>query len=1132
MTVKEVKQALGSWELYLRPYTPREIVDAIQANPFGHIAIVPGRINPKEYGDGLLALARYVGVFRSFFNQPDDHYEIKGAGMAFWLGDEDEKGDVFETPVSFIDETFANTVRGLLPPNGSITEGTLHTVPGGQLYTGKHVFQSPRKAITYVTDTFSTPSTPVEWRANGDGTLDAGPVANLYQTTPRAILVEKDAGRDLTLTGLQSTLSNDYDVEDYTTRVVLLGEGQALGAASGPATPYKDIHGNAVKMTRLVSETATESGNANARATVELNKYAEVRRAAQISTEEYDVKGDFVVGDYIWVFDPDAGFTDTNNEIYWRGVPINPIKLRVVEMTWPVRANWTVAFRTTEGEWLDLSDYYRSETGASYVVVGDFLRTLAGAGSEPITGRPVPDTSVPAAPVFTSFSTGIYQSQGEQTTKALIRAEWTTPLNIDGSTVTDGDHYEIRYRANQNIGYTIDWDTLCGYDVVLTEPFDTPLTDAWPAGWTNVGGANGEYDVVNNYGLHTPAAVNSSRLSARTAVAPTDLRIEGKVATSQVATGGAINGGFCVRRSADGNNHLRVTILFQTDGSTVLRLSRLGGAGSADLVSVNLPWSYVADQDFWIAIQMIGTDIKAMAWPDAASPPSAWQIETTETSITSGHIAARSNLFTGNTNVGASIKYASIQVVDLATTGGFTWDDIEGNSWDALLNEPVAITPEWLTNYIGWGTNAFTIQELTPGVQYELQIRGVDGTNPPQFGPWSASSLVLTLGDIIPPSTPAEPIVAASRIAIQLTHRLGKSVGGTFNLESDLHHLDVHVGGAASFLPSDDNKVGTMPGNKGMMLGQIASVATFQIEQVDNIWVRVVAVDQSGNKSEPSSAVQATVDLIDDAHISDLTVSKITAGTITANWLLAAAIRTADAGARVEMDGTGIRSYNAEGSQTFMVDSNTGDVEIVGHFLTGLGNGEVEISGGFGAGIIRFDAPSKVAGQPDYSVFLWGTDHPVWGGQQLVIQTIQGQSLAGTEAGSEINVGVNNLELLHRDPFAFNSSAVLNLGIYPGSLNEADKGMISFRGAYGRNARANSDETFFVGWTSIAGGTAGVTWNYGSTSPWSNVVLSGGASDVNVWCSSSTATSFTITTNPSASLRNVHYCVIGTKDLA
>lgn len=691
MTVKETRQALGNWEIVFRSDTPRALIDEIELNKFGHIAVIPGRIDPKQYGDGMLTNARYVGVYRSTFRQPDDTITIKGAGMAMWLGDEDGKGDVLEAAVILSGQSFPNSIRALLPPSGSITEGTIFSIPGAGTYSGRHQWQTPREAITYVTDTFSSESTIVEFRVNNNGTLDAGSISDLYEVSnPKAILVKRDAGRDMRLAGLRSQLSMDYDVEDLTTRVVLLaqGEGDTIPTAAADLSVhpgFTDIHGNPIVATRLVSESETSTDNAPARAQMQLRRWSQARQAIQISTDEFDVKGDFVVGDYIYVYAPNEGFYDLDNQVIWRGQPVSPIALRCIEMTWPIRANWTVAFRKNDGTWLDLSQYYKPETGTTQIAVGDYRRTLAGNNYEPLGFRPnLPapgaDATIPDVPTFTGFSVGAYQSTTTIYTKSAIRAQWAEPLNTDGSTITDGDHYELRYRANAVIGYSVDWDTLEDY----------------------------------------------------------------------------------------------------------------------------------------------------------------------------------------------------------------SWDDL--GTWDGLISEPVSADPQWNTAFVGWDTNSYTVLELTPGVQYEFQIRAVDAATPPNRGAWSSSTFVNATGDPFPPSTPAVPVVAGSLIAIQVIHELGKASGGTYNLEPDMDHLNVHVGENSLFLADDTNKVGELIANGGMVLSGIPAIGTFQVENTSSVWVKVVAVDQSGNRSSSSAAVQATIQLIDNAHISDLSVSKLTAGTITADTILAASM--------------------------------------------------------------------------------------------------------------------------------------------------------------------------------------------------------------------------------------------------
>lgn len=713
MTVTEVRQALGSWELRLRETTPRSILD--QINYFGHIVIVPNKVNPAEYGDALLAAARYVGVYRE--RSSSDQFLLRGAGMAFWLGDENGKGDVFETPVTLNAATFAASVAALLPPGGAVTAGTIHAVAG--TYTNVHRWQTSRQALDYLTSTFQA-----EWRVNNIGTLDAGLIPDLYVTTPRAMIMRKASGRDLRQVALPGRLETGRDAADFTTRVVLLAEGEGdqiqTGDADIVANPYNDIHGNDVAFTRLISESDTTADNADLRAQLYLNQFSVERQTISLGTSTYDIKGDVSVGDYVNVYDPDIGLVDEAREVYWEGQPINPMALRIVEMTYPVPEGWTVAFRRNDGTWLDLSPYYAGEEGDTTLVVGELSRSLASG--EPIGIRPnlppspAEDTTIPDSPAFLSFNVGSYQSDITNSTKSAIRLSWTTPLNTDSSTITDGDHYEIRYRVSAVLGYRVKWG------------------------------------------------------------------------------------------------------------------------------QIGIP---------------------------SSSP--------------------------------------------------YKWGELLGNPWGAPISDPVADDPKWYTIFSPWGQNEATVAELTPGVTYEIQIRAVDLSG--HLGPYSASSFVTTVGDLFAPSTPAAPIVASSRIAIQVVHHLGKASGGTYNLEQDLDHLEVHVGGSNSYYPDATTLVGKLIANASMIGAQIPAVGTFSIEQTDQVHVKIRAVDRSGNKSSASVSATSTVTLIDDAHISDLTVSKITAGTISAAWIMGGSIRTAANGARVEINSTGVHGYTSAGVESIEMDT-------------------------------------------------------------------------------------------------------------------------------------------------------------------------------------------------------------------
>ncbi|MGC5562809.1 fibronectin type III domain-containing protein [Streptomyces sp. FR-108] len=701
MAVSEVLHALGSFEVKLTGSVPREVLDSIDY--FGHIAILPGRVDTVQAGDNSLTSARYVGVVRKKkigddgrTNEVGDAISVGGVGVAFWLGDDDSdrgKGDIFEAPQTFTSQTFANTVRALLPD--AVTEGTLYSVAG--TFTNKFQYVTPRTAIQYVCDTMSTDPTPVSWRVNGDASVDAGPESDLYVTNPTCVVLRRGFGEDMAMRALEGSMDVEQDMEDFTTRVVLLAEGEGTSTATGSANisgglnPYKDLQGNPLKLTRLVSESDTATGNATARAQLQLNRFTGTRDSLSLSTADYDVHGSFSVGDYIWVYDPDADLVDTNNEIVFRGERLNPLKLQVHETSWSITNGYSVGYRDRNGNWFDLTDYVDFETDASSkVVVGEFSRTLSVASGESVGTRPNADTSIPGSGAWVEpFTQSNYQTD-IGFTYAQITLAWDEPNNADGSTIVDGDHYEIQHKVS----------------------------------------------------------------------------------------------------------------------------------------------------------------------------------------------------------------------------GGTTWHN----------------------SFVAFDQNTFELNGLATGVTYVVRIRAVDTTL--NIGPWVQTSFV-TNQDNIAPSTPAAPTVAASRIAVQVTHTLGKASGGTYNLEQDLNHLEIHVGASSGFTANSSTLRGTVRANQGMITGSVAAVQTVPVEETTARHVKVIAVDEAGNKSAASVAASATAQLIDNAHISDLTVTKVTAGTISADWIVGSRIKTADTGARVEMSASGISAFSSGGTKTVDIKSSDGSVAIIGQLTSG-----------------------------------------------------------------------------------------------------------------------------------------------------------------------------------------------------
>lgn len=732
MTVTQVHEALGTFEFELLGNVPREVLDGIQH--FDHIAIIPGRIDPRQYNDGCLAAARYVGVVRrkkiaddGRTNLIQDDIRISGVGMEFWLGDDDGKGAVIENDTIFTTAGFTTVMNTLRP--AAVSNGTIYTVSGS--YSGRHQYETPRSAIQYVCETMSTTAVPVGYKVSNDAKLYAGPESNLFVTTPTCIVMRKGAtqGEDMFMRALPSTVDMEIDLEDFATRVVMLAEADGENLATGSAdiatlapgvNVYKDLYGNTLALTKLVSESDTLEANADTRAAIALREVIDPHRTLSISTDDFDIHGSFDVGDYIYVYDPDSGLVDVGNEVYVRGIRVNPIKLRVTEMDFPITEGYTVAVRHADGTWEDLTDYIHfEETQPSQVVIGDFTRDLTNASSvtDGRTGAVIPpNNTIPALPtwVTASFQTTNYVD-GQGYPKARQLLVWNQPLNTDGSVITDGQNYELQYKLNAGSNYAQTW-------------------------------------------------------------------------------------------------------------------------------------------------------------------------------------AAASTL---------------------------TWDGLD--TWDQPVNPDE--TP-YQTLIIPWGDTSVVIHELPVGTAFESRIRVVDrGGNQ---GAFSTTTIWTTSQDNIPPSAPAAPVVAGNPVAIQVIHELGLASGGTFNLENDLAYLEVHYSSDNNFFPIPETLAGRLKANVGMMAATTAAVGTFSIPETNQVYVKVVAVDTGGNRSSASEAAAVTATLIDSQYISELTASKITAGTLNANVVLGAAIQTASSGQRMEMNMAGLQAYDANGD---LVSNLSANPTATGEFL-------------------------------------------------------------------------------------------------------------------------------------------------------------------------------------------------------
>ena len=743
--INEKLQALGRWKLGLKTETPVAVIDKIEF--VDHIYITEARLSSDLLNDASIkAAARYAGVVLS--KPRGDELSIGGQGLLWWLGDAEGKGKVFygASALTFNSVSFANAITTVLAAPSAITVGTLGSLPG--TYSAEHSFQTQRRVISKICDAFGA-----EFRVNPDFTLDADDPSNMYKTTPETLVARRLRGSDPSVQGLVAErVVYEEDFEDYTTKVVLAAEGTGdtlvTAERSLSSVPYTDPQGNSIDRTRIINEPETDQTNAGARAQLQLNRFSQTRRNLRIVLEDFWVAGSLQVGDNIWVWDPEALLVDTANEVRYRGQVLNPVSIRLVGMSWPVKEGMGVYIRHQDGSYTDISDYFIPEGAPIEIEVGSLQRTLTSPDSTPLDDRANTnpdgnDSTTPNQPTFvnTPWSTTNYVDD-EGAAKSRILVEWSDPTtNTDASTILDPGHIEVRWRRQGETSY--------------------------------------QY--------------------------------------TQVA----------------------------------------------------------------------------------------------------------------------------------------------------------------------WGVGSLLIQDLSPGITYEISVQAVDAYG--NASGWPADQVVSASADTTPPSTPAAPTVAGNPLAIQVSHQLGRSTGGTFNLESDIDHLNVYVGTSSGFTPSASNKAGEIPATASHLALGITVIGTFNIPDSSPRYVKVTAVDRAGNESAPSAEATVTATLIDTQQINDLAVTtakiadlavsnakiadlaydKITAGTNTASLTIGSGGSIASSNYSA---GTAGFIINGDGSAEF------NNVTVRGDLVSSNWDGGSDLSGGPDAGATQgffFDS-SAGSGQFEGSLYVGG----------------------------------------------------------------------------------------------------------------------------------------------------------------
>ena len=329
-------------------------------------------------------------------------------------------------------------------------------------YTGDHYLESAYKALKTVSTYLGS-----EFRMNNNGTLDVGPASSIFtgheNNEPEAIIVRRLSGQDPEIKGYEGyDLTTEFNAEDYVSRIELIasnyGKEVNLGQADQKDIPYKDLFGNPLERIQLISENEIPESMRDIRAEAYLNEYNKIDRTLNVGLVDYDISGDINVGDIIYVYDPEVGFEDTQAdatlenrdkfEIAYQGQILNPVKIRVMGLSFPITTGMGVYYRDKDGDYTDITDYVNFEVGSTQIEVGSTTPNINQdlRGSASVIGiNSSNELTVPDAPTSLAAATGTYQD-GSGRPFAFARLTWNEPTNTNGTRITDGNMYRVRYR--------------------------------------------------------------------------------------------------------------------------------------------------------------------------------------------------------------------------------------------------------------------------------------------------------------------------------------------------------------------------------------------------------------------------------------------------------------------------------------------------------------------------------------------------------------------------------------------------------------------------------------------------------------------------------------------------------------
>lgn len=393
----------------------------------------------------------------------------------------------------------------------------------------------------------------------------------------------------------------------------------------------------------------------------------------------------------------------------------------------------------------------------------------------------------------------------------------------------------------------------------------------------------------------------------------------------------------------------------------------------------------------------------------------------------------------------------------------FSWNAVTLDS-NIITDDPVAgYYTSWTRDGTNWIAESFTtdteatIGPIQQGQSITFRVRTVTAKG--TLGNYATLTVSSTTDNVAPsqPSTPtAVPYLGQARVFWN-----GLAVGGGA-MAGDLNVVEIHMSTSGiTFTPTPATLVDVFyPGGGYYTVTGLTYGTTY--------YFRLVAVDTVGNRSPSSTGVSMIPVQAADGDIASMSIGKLTVGTLAADMTVSARIKTANTGARTEMNSSGFQAYNSSNALTFSVSSSTGNVTSTGVFQTALAGQRIVIdsTGTYptiwmndntgataafinspGAGLGANSSTATNGSETTYTRTWW---QPTTASMEMVLG-----ATTTTLRGGQYSVGYTNAITSARDnsqvirsQTEWNNGQSLRLSVYNGSAQESTKFNMSGTDSY------------------------------------------------------------------------------------